>query len=120
MYFDSTETLGGTGTVVFGKSGSNFLGTYYPYDIRCDTLTIGPGITVRGSNGTIGDGYWCTGSTIVNQGTIAADDSGGRQQLCLRHGLQRRLAPATHVGRDRHLGGEQPGAAGGLSDVPLW
>ena len=23
MYFDSTETLGGTGTVLFGKSGSN-------------------------------------------------------------------------------------------------
>ena len=23
MYFDTTETLGGTGTVVFGKNGSN-------------------------------------------------------------------------------------------------
>ena len=23
MFFDATETLGGTGTVVFGKSGSN-------------------------------------------------------------------------------------------------
>ena len=41
-------------------------------------MTIGPGIVVRGSNGTLGD--WNDGyrnDTIINQGTIAADDSGG-------------------------------------------
>jgi hypothetical protein len=35
------------------------------------TLTIGTGITVRGNNGAI------SGGTVVNQGTIAADGSGG-------------------------------------------
>ena len=46
MYFDSTETLGGTGTVVLGKHGNNV-----NYVGRGGTLTIGPGITVRGSGG---------------------------------------------------------------------
>ena len=70
MYFDSTETLGGTGTVLFGKSGGNGI-----YAQSGTTLTIGPGITVQGSSGTLGS-YWGS-STIINQGTIAADDSGG-------------------------------------------
>jgi RHS repeat-associated protein len=80
VFFDDGGTLGGTGTVVFGKSGSNFLGMYKPnyWDSATDTLTIGPGITVRGSNGTLGEGpYYYRNNSIVNQGTIAADDSGG-------------------------------------------
>ena len=71
MFFDTTETLGGTGKVVFGTSGSN--GMYVGY---WATLTIGPGITVRGSSGHLDDGgYWS--GPIDNQGTIAADGSGG-------------------------------------------
>ncbi len=69
MYFDTTESLGGTdGTVLFGGSGSNAL-----YAGNGDTLTIGAGITVRGGSGTIGGGN----NTIVNMGTIAADTGGG-------------------------------------------
>ncbi len=71
--FDGTQTLGGTGTVLLGKDGSN--GVYenaYP----SGTLTLGSGITVRGSSGTIG-GYY-SGNAVVNQGTISADDSGGQ------------------------------------------
>jgi len=78
LLFDGTQTLSGTGEVVFG-------GTYasYPCDLyaRGDggsnpaTLTIGPGITIHGTqNGEI-CGYYANDS-LVNQGTIMADTSG--------------------------------------------
>jgi len=71
LYFDTAETLGGTGTVVFGKStvDNEIDETAY----GGGTLTLGPGITVRGSSGSLG-GYE---SSIDNQATISADDSGG-------------------------------------------
>ena len=71
LYATNTETLSGTGTVVFGKNASNFLDASDP----AVTLTIGSGITIRGSSGTIGGFY--SNDTIINQGTISADDSGG-------------------------------------------
>lgn len=76
MYFANTETLGvvpgSTGAVVFGKSVSNAI-----YEASSSgTLTIGSGITVHGSNGTLGN-FAFYSTTIINQGTIAADDSGG-------------------------------------------
>ena len=93
MFFDTTEALGGAGTVVFGKNGSNFLGNYkgYYWDSTSYTLTIGPGIVVRGSNGTLGDqndGY--RNDTIINQGTIAADDSGGASSFAYDTGFSDR------------------------------
>ncbi|MGA2621982.1 MAG: hypothetical protein ABSF26_30640, partial [Thermoguttaceae bacterium] len=77
LYFDGAQTLGGTGAVVFGKSGSNFLDTYNTQNNNpsAGTLTIGAGITIRGSAGNISSAYYSAG--VVNQGTIAADDSGG-------------------------------------------
>jgi hypothetical protein len=72
--------LGGNGTVVFGNNGN------YDYNaLRLlygdTTLTIGPGITVRGQRGAIGDATDYGGSVanvgVVNQGTIQADVSGG-------------------------------------------
>ena len=71
MYFDTTETLDGTGAVVFGKSGNN--GIYL--SAWNAALTIGSGITIRGSSGAISG--WYGNDTIINQGTITADDSGG-------------------------------------------
>ena len=113
LFFNGTQTLGGTGTVLFGKNGSN---SVYETAYRSSTLTIGSGITIRGSSGTIGSYY--SSDTVVNQGTIAADDSGGlttpfvydtdfsggfdRQHGC-RHRRQRR---------------DQPGARGGVPDLP--
>ncbi len=67
LYFEGTQTLGGTGTVLFGKNGNNAINQNY----GGTTLTIGPQVTVRGSSGTLGV------AAIVNQGTISADDSGG-------------------------------------------
>jgi hypothetical protein len=68
MYFDNTGTLDGTGTVLFGKSWGNRINAEYGA-----IVTVGSGITVRGSSGTLGYGS----GAIVNQGAIAADDSGG-------------------------------------------
>jgi hypothetical protein len=73
MYFDNSERLGGTGTVVLGKNASN--GIYVGG--TGSTLTIGSGVTVRGSSGTLASQSWWSAGSIVNQGTIAADDSGG-------------------------------------------
>jgi hypothetical protein len=72
LYFLGAQSLSGNGTVVFGKNSDNFLQALN--SPSAFTLTIGPGITIRGSSGTIDDAL---GDTIVNQGTINADDSGG-------------------------------------------
>ena len=66
LSFSGTQTLGGTGTVLFGKKSGNLLSVSVGA-----MLTIGNDITIRGSSGNI------TGNAILNQGTIAADDSGG-------------------------------------------
>jgi hypothetical protein len=71
LTFNGNQTLGGTGTVLFGKSGNNYVNAGYN-----TTLTIGSGITVAGSSGTL-SGYY-SNSAIINQGTISADDSGGQ------------------------------------------
>ncbi len=77
LNFMGSETLSGTGTVVFGQDSPNTLlvgqaGT---------TLTIGSGITVRGQSGAVGYnpslGLGTSNAAVVNQGTIQADVSGG-------------------------------------------
>jgi large repetitive protein len=68
LFFNTAETLGGTGTVLLGKSNDNLI-----YSDTGNTLTIGPNITVRGSNGSFG-GF----QSLINTGTIAADTSGGK------------------------------------------
>ncbi len=85
LYFVGTQALGGTGTIVFGDEASPYY-TYYNYiytDATTSTLTIDSGITVQGKYGVLGGyyfsyyGYTASGGPIVNQGTIAADVSGG-------------------------------------------
>jgi RHS repeat-associated protein len=75
VYFTGSQTLSGTGTVILGNACNALrlvnAGT---------TLTIGPGITVRGHTGALGYASCHGGSTsvdLINQGTIAADVSGG-------------------------------------------
>src|SRR5437867_2319483 len=76
--FDGSQTLGGSGVVIFGNhTGCNLLRVLN----NETTLTLGPGITVRGHSGTVGYNPNCYGGpsdvSVVNQGTIAADVSGG-------------------------------------------
>lgn len=94
--FSGTQTLGGTGTVVF----NNVVNYYEAKALRAVTngmtLTIGSGITIRGGsesgsffsswNGSGSGGsrigstsWWGTAASnvsVVNQGTITADASG--------------------------------------------
>jgi RHS repeat-associated protein len=84
IYFNGTQTLGGTGTVFFNNAQYQGLIA----NTNSMTLTIGPGITVRGGNQWWGDPYsgsvigystWLGGgsnTSIVNLGTIGADTSG--------------------------------------------
>src|SRR5262249_38774539 len=80
LFCGGTQTLTGIGEILFGGTSSSMLyiqnadGSYY---YGTDTLTIGSGIKVHGSqNGTIaGYGYYGT-RALINQGTIVADSSG--------------------------------------------
>jgi len=74
LNFVGAQTLGGSGPIVFGNYYSQINTATSNGD--SGTLTIGSGITIHGQSGMIGfDG----GSPLplVNQGTIAADGSGG-------------------------------------------
>ena len=78
--FAGTQTLSGNGTVVFGVGwyGNNYNALFLA--IAGTTLTIGPGNTIRGQNGTIGYSYEWGGPqnvSVINQGTISCDVSGG-------------------------------------------
>ena len=50
LNFTGSQTLGGTGTVVFGQYSPNTL----QVSEASTTLTIGSGITVRGQSGGVG------------------------------------------------------------------
>ena len=77
LYFEGTQTLGGSGTVVFGTFDTR---NALMVASAGTTLTIGAGITVQGQNGYVGYDPNFGGSpdvSVVNQGTIQADVSGG-------------------------------------------
>lgn len=75
LSFEGTQTLGGTGSIVFGSS--SVTGNRIALD-GSGTTTFGAGITVRGENGTIGNHLNSSGTqTLVNNGTIHADTTGG-------------------------------------------
>ncbi len=81
MSFAGAQTLGGSGTVVFGNSNS-INGLYQ--STAGAALTIGSGITVRGKSGSLGyhpNVSSSPTSSIVNQGTIHADAAGGIIQV---------------------------------------
>ena len=91
--FAGTQTLSGTGqwclgTLYDGYYNDNALLSGHPGT----TLTIGPGITIRGQNGIdwlqlrVGRPY---NVSVINQGTISCDVSGGtigstRSRLAIR------------------------------------
>ena len=80
--FVGSQSLGGNGTIVFGNGwtynyqGWNVVGLAN----GGTTLTIGPGITIRGQNGLVGAGNgWVGGPQnvgVINQGTISPDSGG--------------------------------------------
>ena len=102
MYFDSTETLGGTGTVLLGKSGNNVIECRG----RRQHVDDWSGDHGAGQQRDVGLSVVVSG-TIVNQGTIARTTAAGpaaspttRASAAVRRQL--RPTPSTP-------GGEQPG-----------
>jgi hypothetical protein len=79
IYFGDTNSnpvsLTGTGSVVFGGHGANFIENSTNVSGASGTLTIGPNISIRGKNGSIYN-YYNNGS-LLNQGTISVDVAGG-------------------------------------------
>ncbi|MBZ0267224.1 hypothetical protein K8I85_03650, partial [bacterium] len=66
--FDSTQTLDGTGEIVFADPGNNA----QSLQVSSGTLTVGPDVTIRGEKTSIGLGA----GTFVNQGTVRSDVAG--------------------------------------------
>src|SRR5208283_1452967 len=96
--FAGSQTLGGTGTVVFGDNA-----TYNALRLAdgATTLTIGSGITVEGQNGTIGYSSAWGGPqnvSVVNQGLISADVSGGTISIEAEPFINEALTQGTNGG----------------------
>jgi RHS repeat-associated protein len=69
LAFSGTQTLGGTGSIDFADSSTS---NSVSVPAAGTTLTIGPGITIRGNTGKID----ATNAAFANQGTIASDAGG--------------------------------------------
>ena len=72
MFFDDTQTVSGTGSIFLGGDRNNFL----QIDTASTTVTLGPNLLVHGNNGVFTVSF-SDSDAWVNQGTIAADVSGG-------------------------------------------
>jgi|GEM_PF-3055088 len=72
LVFENSQTLSGTGSVIFGISTANFIEAANNGQVA--TLTIASGITVQGGNGHI---TWNSGTeSIINNGTITSSTAG--------------------------------------------
>jgi len=92
LIFDSDQTLGGTGEVFFGGTGNE-------NDVDVDgILTIGPGITIRGSQSG-GVGHSFGNETIVLEGTVLAETAGETIVVDGNGWENRGLVRATNGGR---------------------
>ncbi len=70
-----SRAITGSGKVIFGSSGNNFIENSSNLTGAAGTLTIGAGITVEGKTGIIYSAF--TNGALLNQGTIKADVAGG-------------------------------------------
>ncbi len=80
--FNAPGSLDGNGTVVF--SGASTGGNAIFNDWAgpgSQSLTIGPGITIRGQSGSVTEINGTSGNTIILDGTVSADVAGGTIQL---------------------------------------
>ncbi len=77
LYFQGTQSLSGTGTVMFGGSTGNALYGQGNGSANPATLTIGAGINIQGGSGSI-RGYYITSSSdsVVVLGKVAAGTAG--------------------------------------------
>jgi len=111
-----TQTLSGNGTVVFGNAGYTGNALYLAQEDT--TLTLGPGITVRGENGTLGspaNTSW-PGSFrnvwVINQGTLSAEMTDGHLVIAGQAFRNQGVVGAANGG---HLSVEDVGELGQVS-----
>ena len=76
LNFSGSQTLGGTGNILFTSTGGN-TNAFLSVVVRGSVLTIGANVTIHGNSGSVGAG---TGS-IINDGIVSADVSGGQIDL---------------------------------------
>ena len=81
LNFVGTQTLSGTGSIVFGLIGDNQINTASSGGSDTGTLTIGADITIEGDNGFIGFDNGVAQTPLVIQGTVDADTGGGNIQI---------------------------------------
>jgi hypothetical protein len=85
LSFSGDQTLSGTGSIVLGNTGASNRALGLEGNT---TLTIGSNIVVRGENGTLGQAYISGGTqSLINNGRISADVSGGTFNLAPSHGV---------------------------------
>ncbi len=85
LSFSGDQTLSGTGSIVLGNTGASNRALGLEGNT---TLTIGSNIVVRGENGTLGQAYLSGGTqSLINNGRISADVSGGTFNLAPSHGV---------------------------------
>ncbi|MBS0197236.1 MAG: hypothetical protein JSR77_10805 [Planctomycetes bacterium] len=90
-FYGGAQNLGGSGSVVLGGTGSaNFI--YLGYSSAATTLTVGPGVTIRGNGGVY---YASYASSVVNQGLIDSNTPGG--SLSVNPGLNLTNTGAVHA-----------------------
>jgi hypothetical protein len=75
--FTTTQTIGGSGSILFGGSASNALTTPAQSGLQA-TVTFGANLTIHGARGALSHAS-ASGQMVsyINQGTIAADVAGG-------------------------------------------
>ena len=78
--FLGSQTLGGSGQVLLNAGNPVNSSAQFFADPGA-TLTIGAGITIHGSGGTVGYPTLPSTSAIINQGTIASDVANGKLDL---------------------------------------
>ena len=82
LALNANQTIGGTGTIVFGNTGANNRITLEATG-GAGPVTLGANIVIRGENGTIGAGQIIAGGfvNLINNGRISADVAGGTINL---------------------------------------
>ena len=111
LSFNGDQTLGGTGTIVLGNTG----GSNRALGMEGNTvLTIGSGIVVRGESGTVGQAYLQGGTqSLINNGRISADVSGGTINLAPSNGVTNNGVLEAKNGGTLVLNADVTGNAGG-------
>ena len=71
LHFTQTQTLNGSGSVIFNGIGNGVITEPRLFPVNGTTLTIGPNLTISGGTGTIGQTF----ASLVLDGNVTADAS---------------------------------------------